>query len=241
MCCSCYDLTASKIFFLITLAAPSLVYLVFPQNPIYQRNCFRTHTLSVTRQLTHRKVVNLNLPKSISWNLFRDTCASTIPGQTLHTSSFTPTIYFLQTFCTVFYEYAQIVCQQSSVFILLPFCLLGILQPFHLPPGTTARLPLSVCPCWTRTADAVGCSDRLPGWVQYFCSGNHSWKPRLETLLHQHLPKRCTFLILHTKCLSVQISWSCFCNWNLEKCKFPQKKFILPVCRAGIETQWLSW
>lgn len=143
MCCSCYNLTASKIFFfLITLAAPSLVYLVFPQNPIYQRNCFRIHTLSVTQQLTYRKAVNLNLPKSISWNPFRDTCASTIPGQTLHTSSFTLTIYFLQTFCTVFYEYAQIVCQQSNVFILLPFCLLGILQPFHLPPGTTARLPL---------------------------------------------------------------------------------------------------
>lgn len=41
-----YNPIASKIFFfLITLAAPSLVYLVFPQTPIYQRNCFRIHML----------------------------------------------------------------------------------------------------------------------------------------------------------------------------------------------------
>ena len=149
MCCSCYNLTASKIFFFFFnyIGCSITGISSFPTKPYLPKNCFRIHTLSVTQQLTHRKVVNLNLPKSISWNLFRDTCASTIPGQTLHTSLFTLTIYFLQTFCTVFYEYAQIVCQQSNVFILLPFCLLGTLQPFHLPPGTTARLPLSVCPC----------------------------------------------------------------------------------------------
>lgn len=160
------------------------------------------HMLQVTHQLTHRRAVSLRstqkafaaacpqtqhlAPEAAS--LAPLTQQSTFCKPSAASSMNTPKLFANKGMCSSW-----------------PFCLLGIIQPFRLPPGTTAPLPRLSISDTGRQRLRTGLTRPTAGCNAHFC--NHSWKPSLHTLFSP-TPSKTLYIsvILHSKCLSVQTS-----------------------------------
>ena len=177
-------------------------------------------------------MLNLNLPKSISWKLKKQRCFHHPTANPPHVITYSNNLLlanFLQYLLWILQNY---LLPKECVYlaaILLPRNYWALLPTPSLPAGRAGFPSACVWPFCLLVLDkhrrCCGLAWPAP-WlskVLLFCKSFSAAQPRdpFQNVV-------CSWFSILNTCLC-KTGCSCFCNWTLQKCKLPQKEFILKL------------